>query len=89
MTLWIDTRTPEEFAAGHINGSILIPYDAIALHLEKLPADKSTDIRVYCRSGNRSGVAKQLLDQMGFSQVINEGGYEDLLRRKAMGQAIP
>ncbi len=89
MTLWIDTRRDDEYQLGHIQGSLLIPYDAISQHLDLLPQDKNADIRVYCRSGNRSGIAKTLLNQMGYTQVINEGGYEDLLRRKAAGEAIP
>lgn len=89
MTLWIDTRRQDEFDQGHLRGALLIPYDAISLHLDKLPAEKNADIRVYCRSGNRSGIAKTLLEQMGYTQVVNEGGYEDLLRRKAAGEAIP
>lgn len=89
MTIWIDVRTAEEFAQGHIPGSINIPYEIIGSEIGSLTRDVDSDIRVYCRSGRRSGVAMDTLKGMGYANVINEGGYEDLLRRKAQGEAIP
>lgn len=81
MTYWIDTRTQEEFDAGHIDGAVLIPFDVIAARITEVTADKNADIRVYCRSGRRSGVAKDTLTSMGYSNVINEGGYEEIIAR--------
>lgn len=89
MTIWIDVRTAEEFAQGHIAGSINIPYEIIGSEIGSITRDVDSDIRVYCRSGRRSGVAMDTLKGMGYANVINEGGYEDLLRRKAQGEAIP
>ncbi len=89
MPTWIDVRGPDEFAAGHINGAVLIPHDQIAERISELRLDKNADIRVYCRSGRRSGVAKSILEGLGYTHVVNEGGYEELLARKAQGQAIP
>ena len=34
---------------------------------------------LYCRSGRRSGLAKQSLEELGYRQVINAGAYDDLL----------
>jgi len=34
---------------------------------------------LYCRSGRRSALAQQTLEEMGYSHVINAGAYEDLL----------
>jgi phage shock protein E len=89
MTIWIDVRTAEEFAQGHIPGSINIPYEIIGGEIAGITRDVDKDIRVYCRSGRRSGVAMDTLRGMGYENVINEGGYEDLLRRKAQGEPIP
>jgi phage shock protein E len=36
-------------------------------------------IVVYCRSGNRSGMAMSLLKQAGLSEVYNGGGLHDML----------
>ena len=89
MTIWIDVRTAEEFAQGHIPGSINIPYEIIGSEIAGITRDVDKDIRVYCRSGRRSGVAMDTLRGMGYENVINEGGYEDLLRCKALGESIP
>lgn len=81
MTYWIDVRTAEEYSAGHIEGAALIPYEVIADNISKITTDKNADIRVYCRSGRRSGVAKDTLNAMGYTNVINEGGYEEIVAR--------
>lgn len=89
MTIWIDVRTAEEFSQGHISGAINIPYEIIGSQIASVTRDVDEDVRVYCRSGRRSGVAMDTLRGMGYENVINEGGYEDLMRRKALGEAIP
>lgn len=89
MAIWIDVRTPEEFAEGHINGSLNIPFEEIGRRISSITEDQDSDIRVYCRSGRRSGVARDVLKDMGYRHVINEGGLEDLRVRKADGEDIP
>ncbi|WP_244153778.1 rhodanese-like domain-containing protein [Flavobacterium xinjiangense] len=72
----VDVRTPAEFAEGHVNGSTNIPLDKVASQLEKF---KGKDpIIVFCRSGNRSGQAKMILEQNGFKNVINGGIWQDV-----------
>lgn len=80
--LWIDVRTSEEYSSGHIEGSINIPYEHITSEIDEVTADKNADIRVYCRSGRRSGIAKKMLEAEGFTNVTNEGGYEEILKKK-------
>ncbi len=79
--IWIDVRTADEFNAGHIDGAAHIPYEEIAARISEITTDKSAVIHLYCRSGNRSGIAQQTLQSIGFSNAVNEGGYEDLLRK--------
>ncbi len=79
--VWIDVRTAEEFSAGHVEGSINIPYGEITKRISGVTTDKEADIRVYCRSGRRSGIAKDMLEAQGFTNVTNEGGYQDLLKK--------
>lgn len=75
----IDVRTPEEFASGHIDGAINIPYDQIGDKLPTLKNIKKDDnILVYCRSGRRSETAKQTLNQLGYKNVQNGGGMQEL-----------
>jgi phage shock protein E len=49
----------------------------IAEVLDAAGGDRALPIVVYCRSGNRSGMAKKHLVDAGFSQVTNLGGYSD------------
>lgn len=68
----IDVRTPEEFGAGHIAGAINIPVQQLEQRLSEVPSDK--EIVVYCRSGNRSATASQILTREGYDIVYDMGG---------------
>lgn len=78
---WIDVRTSDEFNAGHLQNSAHIPYEEIAARIGEVTNDKDAVIRLYCRSGRRSGVAMETLQSLGFKNAVNEGGYEDLLSK--------
>lgn len=73
----LDVRTEEEFAEKHIPGAVLIPHDEIESRAEKELLDKEKTILVYCRSGNRSKVASQILADLGYSAVFEFGGIND------------
>lgn len=79
---WIDVRTTEEFNAGHIKGAAHIPFEEIAQRIGEVTTDKNATIHLYCRSGRRSGIAQETLQAMGFTDAVNEGGYEDLVKQK-------
>jgi len=70
--LLIDVRTREEFAGGHIAGAVNIPVEEIGSRLSEIPADET--VVLYCRSGNRSAQASQILNQNGYSTVYDLGG---------------
>jgi len=76
----IDVRTQEEYNAGHLAAANqhhnLLNGDFKA-QLKSLDKDKT--YYLYCRSGNRSGQAAQLMVQNGFNKVYNIGGYQDLV----------
>lgn len=76
--LLLDVRTPEEFQQGHLEGAINIPYDEIHRRLAEL-GDSSKRIVAYCRSGNRSGKAKGILEGLGYNNVVNAGGFQALV----------
>jgi len=71
--LVVDTRTAGEYAGGHIDGAINIPYDSIAHGIGKHQTDKSKCIIVYCHSGTRSSTAKKILTGAGYTNVVNGG----------------
>lgn len=78
---WIDVRTNDEFNAGHLKDAAHIPYEEIAARIGEVTKVKDATIRLYCRSGRRSGVAMETLQAMGFKNAVNEGGYEELLAK--------
>lgn len=67
----IDVRTEEEYKTGHFKDSKLIPYDQIENRIKELEQYKEKPILLYCRSGRRAGIAKQILEQYGFKNVVN------------------
>jgi len=73
----LDVRTKEEYGDGHIEGSILIPVDNLEEEAGKNLPDKETPIFVYCRSGNRSLVAANILVDRGYTNVYDLGGIGD------------
>ncbi len=72
----VDVRTPGEFAEGHVKGSVNIPLDRVTMELAKFKNKKN--IIVFCRSGNRSGQAKTILNQQGITDVTNGGTWENV-----------
>ncbi len=74
--LIVDVRTPEEFAQGHLDNAINIPLNTVETGFSNIAKDRS--IVVYCRSGNRSGMAMQSLVKQGFINVHNGGGLSEM-----------
>ena len=77
----VDVRTPDEFAAGNIPGSVNI--DVQTGHFGETAAtmlDKAYTVAVYCRSGNRSKNAAKTLSMMGYNVVELDGGYNDWVK---------
>lgn len=71
--LLLDVRTAEEYAAGHIPGAVLFPYDELAGRFRE--PDKGRPIVVYCRTGRRSAIARETLMAMGYTNVSDFGAY--------------
>lgn len=67
----LDVRTPSEFYAERIVGAKLIPVQQLADRIGELDTLKNKPILVYCRSGNRSIPASQILIRNGFKKVYN------------------
>ena len=80
-TVIIDVRTAQEFSAGNIKNSKLIPYDVITQKIAQVVPSKDTPIVLYCRSGRRSGIAERYLKDMGYTNVENYGGMEEAKRK--------
>ncbi len=78
----IDVRSADEFAEGHIVGALNLPLPDLEKHLGKIKRDQP--VMLYCRSGNRSGMALQKLRSAGYTELYNLGGIGEL-----MAQGLP
>lgn len=76
--VWIDVRSPEEYKAGHLSNSVNIPVGDVASKISAIEPNKDNPINLYCRSGRRAEVARKELLKLGYTNVTNHGGYEDL-----------
>ncbi len=79
----LDVRTPVEFNESHIEGAVLIPLEngygsnlgpdqLLEAQINEVP--KGEKVLVYCRTGRRSAVASQMLEDAGYTDVYNMGG---------------
>lgn len=76
----IDVRTPDEFASGHLkkaDHNFNVMSGELEQKLDSL--DRSKTYYLYCRSGNRSGKAAQIMKRNGFEKVYNIGGFRELV----------
>lgn len=70
----IDVREEYEHEEFNVGGK-LIPLGEVMHAVDELEEHQEAEIVVYCRSGNRSAMAQEILEQHGFSNVRNlEGG---------------
>lgn len=83
----VDVRTPEEFAAGAVEGAINIPLDSMRQSLDRIPADKP--VVVYCAVGLRGYLASNILRQHGFKDVRNLIGGLKTYRAATSGIETP
>ena len=73
----IDVRTPEEYAGGHIERAINLDYYSETFADELNQLDKEKTYLIYCRTDHRSGLALDMMAELGFWEVYNLlGGIE-------------
>ena len=68
----VDVRNPDEFAAGHIDGAMLMPLGTLETAYKTLPRD--IKLVVYCHSGHRSAQAVAFLQAHGFARAVSMDG---------------
>jgi phage shock protein E len=72
--LVIDVREQDEYDSGYIENAILSPVGNIHNDIANIAEDKDTPMLIYCRSGNRSKVASDVLVELGYTNVYDFGG---------------
>lgn len=75
----VDVREADEYEAGHLDNALLLPRGLLEFKVSGLKKleDKSAAILVYCRTGGRSALAAQTLQELGYHNVLSMvGGFE-------------
>lgn len=72
----VDVRTIGEWQDGHADCSVNYPLNEFGNHIEELK--KYDKVIVVCRSGNRAGTAKKMLESAGFKNVENKGSWKNV-----------
>ncbi len=75
----VDVREGVEYEAGHLENAILLPRGVLEFKVGNFPEleDKSAAVLVYCRTGGRSALAAQTLQELGYNNVLSmAGGFE-------------
>ena len=73
-TTILDVRTPAEYAEGHLPGAVNIDVNSPDFSTAIADLDKTKPYAVYCRSGNRSATALQVMAGQGFTGAYHLGG---------------
>lgn len=76
-TVMIDVRTPDEFAAGHLDGAVNLDVQSAEFDALVGQLDPEGSYYVYCRSGNRSAQAIDRMSALGFTDLTNGGSVEN------------
>lgn len=71
----VDVRGRDEYAQGHIAGSINVPLQELQLIEDQVP-DTDTPLFVHCLAGTRSAQAVMMMKRMGYTNVQNIGGIQ-------------
>lgn len=85
----LDVRSSNEFDAGHIPGSIHIPYDEIEQRIGELEPYRDKGLVVYCRTGRRAGIAEAALARAGFERVWDLEGHMVEWQGQGLPLAVP
>jgi len=73
----IDVRSAVEFNQGSLDGAVNMPVESFQYLKDDI--DSTKPVLLYCRTGARSGMVKNYLDQLGFDQVHNIGGLRQFM----------
>jgi molybdopterin/thiamine biosynthesis adenylyltransferase/rhodanese-related sulfurtransferase len=86
----IDVRETEEFASGHLPGAKHVPRSYLETRIEGVVPDRSTQVILYCASGNRSAYgARTLTDELGYEHVRSMTGGITLWKDRGYQVDVP
>jgi rhodanese-related sulfurtransferase len=65
----LDVRTESEYEEGHIEGAVNIPVQELSVRFDELSPED--ELLIYCRTGNRSAQAVDILLDLGFTKIYH------------------
>ena len=74
----VDVRSPSEFAAGHVADALNIDLDSEDFEAKVDALDKGRTYVVYCGTGSRAAQAIESMAELGFTDLVNGGAFDDL-----------
>ena len=86
----VDVREAEEYGAGHLPGAKHVPRSYLESRIEGVVPDRSTQVILYCASGNRSAYgARTLKDELGYEHVRSMTGGITLWKDRGYEVQVP
>jgi phage shock protein E len=79
--VYVDVRTPAEYASGHVTGSLNIPVEEMERRWQELEPYRDQQVVLYCRTGRRSGLAMDVLKSKGFKLLENGVNLDRMVAR--------
>jgi rhodanese-related sulfurtransferase len=78
----LDVRDPNEYAAGHLPGSINVSRGTLEMNIWGKISDQSAKIYVYCKTAGRSALATKTLNDLGYKNaVLMDAQFEDWIKK--------
>jgi molybdopterin/thiamine biosynthesis adenylyltransferase/rhodanese-related sulfurtransferase len=88
-SIFVDVRESDEWDEGHIPGAIYTGRGRLEQRIEGLVPDKTRPLVVYCSAGSRSAFSAKVLEELGYTDVVNlAGGFADW-KRNGFDVTIP
>jgi sulfur-carrier protein adenylyltransferase/sulfurtransferase len=86
----VDVREADEFSAGHLPGAKHVPRSYLESRIEGVVPDRSTQVILYCQSGNRSAyAARTLTEELGYEHVRSMKGGITLWKDRGYEVDVP
>ncbi|WP_447972751.1 rhodanese-like domain-containing protein [Nitrospira sp. Kam-Ns4a] len=87
--VWVDVRTPREYAARHVPGAKLVPFEELETRYETEIPRTADKVFVYCMGGERSRYACEFLGRRGYANLYNLKDGLQGWRGPTEGESLP
>ncbi len=71
--VFLDVREPNEWNLGRIPGAVFLPRGTLETKIEQM-VRRDRKVVIYCAGGNRSALAADTMQQMGYGDVASMSG---------------